>query len=267
MISLLPVWKKGDIKEYTIEYSTNVYSSNKNLESSKTTKSITIEVSKISNNFIALIWRYNDVKYSDSIDQENPFKNLVNTIAKGLIVKYTISKNGSIKSISNYSEISERINAKVDSILEIVRNNENTDKSKFEMLKFQLFMMFSTKKQIDIIVLSDIFKFHQLYGSSYTLNKTTSIVDMFSDPTFEKPSDSLKVKLNSIDTLNKLYRLEGELISLYQEQQNGKLVIGRKSNIYYEFKYPENWILQSEITTNSPGSLRMNEFYKIKIKE
>jgi len=266
-INLSANWRKGDTKKYEINQFSTILADGKLQTSSKTTKEVTISVVNENDSLFEIVWKYDEIRFSDSVSLDNPFSDLMNNLNRGLVVRYKINKQGSIKSISNYNEISARISSMVDSTLELISKNKKFDKSDSEMLKFQFSMMFSTDQQIDLIVLSDVFKFHQLYGKSYTLNKITSIEDKIFAPSPGGPADSLLIKLISIDKSNSIYHLQGEFYNAFFEQMKNKMPVDQRIKHLYQFRYPGNWVFEFNSATTSSGFASINESYQIKIKE
>lgn len=135
-----------------------------------------------------------------------------------------------------------------------------------ELIKFQLSMMFSSNQQIDKIALSDIFKFHQLYGYSFTIHKLTSIEDKIFAPKTSGLSDRLEIELDSIDSNKQLYYLKGELRSPFLEKYMKEDIKNRSIKRVYVFKYPENWLVEhSDILTTGGGesSVKFDNDFKI----
>ena len=267
-IKLIPNWTKGDIKRFEITNSTNVVSDEITQTKSLTTKTVTLQVVNVRNKTSEIEWKYENLTFSDTISNKNPLSVLMNELDKGLTVKYTINSNGTIKSINNYDEISAKIKSKVDSALQLLSKNEKIDSSRMKMIKFQYSMMFSSTQQIDLIVLNDIFKFHQLYGYSYRSDKITSIEDKMFAPQMSGPSDRLEMKLDSIDTDKQLYYLKGELRSPFLEKYMKEDIKDRSIKRVYVFKYPENWLVEYDDILTTGGSetpIKFDSNFKIRM--
>jgi len=243
-IKLIPSWTKGDTKRFEITNSTNVVSNGIVQIKSLTTKTVALQVINVRSNTTDIEWKYENITFTDTISNKNPFSLLMNELNKGMTVKYSINGKGAIKSVTNYDEIYAKIKLKVDSALQVLSKNEKIDSSKMELIKFQYSMMFSSTEQIDKIALSDIFRFHQLYGYTFKTHQLTSIEDKIFAPKMSGPSDRSEIKLDSIDTIKQLYYLKGESRSPFLEKYMTKVTKNRSIKLLYIFKYPENWLVE-----------------------
>jgi hypothetical protein len=213
-IKLIPNWKKGEIKKYEIKNYSTIDTEGERKINGLTTKAISIEIVNVNDKLLELAWKVDQLIFSDTIKSDDPFSGLMNTLDKDHSVRYTINRNGNFIRILNLDEISKTIKSRIDTVLKDFIKKNDIEKSKAEMLNFQFSMMFSTDEQIKTIVLSDILKFHQIYGYSFMTNRTTVIPDnIFAPNENGRPSNSLELKCSNVDKQNQIYSIEGELKS------------------------------------------------------
>lgn len=108
-IRLIPNWTKGDIKRFEITNSTNVVSNGIAQIKSSTTKTVALQVVNVRSNTTDIEWKYENLTFADTIKDKNPLSVFMNELNKEMTVKYTINGKGTIKSITNYDEISAKI--------------------------------------------------------------------------------------------------------------------------------------------------------------
>lgn len=269
-IKLIPNWKKGEIKNYEIKNYSTIDAEGERKINGLITKTIRIEIASVNDKLLELAWTVDQLIFSDTIKSDDPFSGLMNTLDKGLSVRYTINRNGNVIRILNLDEISKTIKSRIDTVLKDFIKKNDIEKSKAEMLNFQFSMMFSTDEQIKTIVLSDILKFHQIYGYSFMTNGTTIIPDnIFAPNENGRSSNSLKLKCSNIDKQNQIYSIEGELKSAetnkkMQEFIDKDRVIKNK----YEFKFPDNWLRSHKSIMNvDSGGVKVNTTYEINLIE
>jgi len=147
------------------------------------------------------------------------------------------------------------IKSKVDKALKEFIDKNSIERSKADMLSFQLSMMYSTQEQIKSIVLSDIYNFHQIFGFSYTVNKVTIVPDnIFAPNTNGQPSNNLELKVSNFDRVSKIINLEGELRCVESNQKLKEFIEkGRTVKYCYKFEYPKNWLISYKETLKSSG--------------
>jgi hypothetical protein len=269
-IKLVPKWKKGEIKKYEIKNYSIIDAEGERKINGLTTKTISIEIVDVNDKILELAWKVDQLIFSDTTKSDDPFSGLMNTLDKDLSVRYTINRNGNVIRILNLDEISKTIKSRIDTVLKDFIKKNDIEKSKAEMLNFQFSMMFSTDEQIKTIVLSDILKFHQIYGYSFMTNRTTVIPDnIFAPNENDRPSNSLELKCSNVDKLNQIYSIEGELKSSetnkkMQEFIDKDRIIKNK----YEFKFPENWLKSHKSIMNvDAGGVKANTTYDINLVE
>lgn len=269
-IKLIPNWKKGEIQKYEIKSYSTVDAKGERKINGLTTKTIIIQIVDVNEKLFELNWKVDQLIFSDTINSDNPFSGLTNTLDKDVFVKYTINKNGNIIRILNLDEISKTVKSRIDTILKDFINKNDIEKSKAEMLNFQLSMMFSADEQIKSIVLSDILRFHQIYGYLFLTNRTTIIPDnIFAPNENDRPSNILELKCSNFDKKNQIYFIEGELKS---DETNKKMqeFIGKDRIIKntYEFKSPANWLISHKSIMNvGGGDVKVNTTYEINLIE
>ncbi len=269
-IKLIPNWKKGEIKKYEIKDYSTVDAESERKVNGLTTKTISIEIVDVNDKLFGLTWKVDQVIFSDTINLDNPLSGLMNTLDDGLSVRYTLSKSGNIIHILNLDEIKKTIKSRIDTSLEDFIKKNNIEKSEAEMLNFQFSMMFSTDQQIKTIVLSDILRFHQIYGYSFMTNKTTIIPDdIFALNENGRPSNSLELKVSNFDKKNQIYFIEGELKSTETNKKMQEFI--NKDRIIkntYEFKYPDNWLTSHKsIMSSDAGGVKVNTIHEINLIE
>ncbi len=269
-INLIPNWKKGEIRKYEIRNYSTIDAEGERKINGLTTKIVSIDIINVNDKQLELAWKVNQLIFSDSTKSDDPFSGLMNTLIKDISVRYTINRNGNVIRILNLDEINKTIKSRIDTVLKDFIKKSDIEKSKAEMLNFQFSMMFSTDEQIKTIVLSDILKFHQLYGYSFMTSRTTVIPDnIFAPNENGRPSNSLELKCSDVDKQTQIYSIEGELKSAetnkkMQEFIDRDRVIKNK----YEFKLPDNWLMshQSIMNVNS-GGVKVNTTYEINLIE
>ena len=254
-IKLIPHWGKGETIRYEIKRYSSVDAENDRKVNDLTTKVIVIQVTDVKDNEQVINWRVEKLTFSDTINTDNPFSGLVNSLDKDITVKYIINKNGNIISILNLDEITKTIKSRIDNALKDFIDKNKIEKSKADMLSFQFSMMYSTPEQIKSIVLSDIYKFHQILGFSYTVNKVTIVPDnTFAPNANGQPSNNLELKLSNFDRDSKIINLEGELRCVESNQRLREFIEkGRTVKYRYKFKYPQNWLISYKETLKSSG--------------
>ena len=269
-IKLIPNWRKGEIKKYEIKNYSTIDAESERKINGFTTKTISIEIINVNDKLLELTWKVDQLIFSDTINSDNPFSGLMSTLDKDLSVRYTIDRKGNIIRILNLDEISKTVKSRVDAILKDFIKKNDIEKSKVEMLNFQFSMMFSTDEQIKNIVLSDISKFHQIYGYIFATNSTTIIPDnIFAPNENGRPSNSLELKCSNFDKQNQIYSIEGELKSAdtnkkMQEFIDKDRIIKNK----YEFKSPGNWLNSHKSIMNvDGGGVKVNTTYEINLIE
>ena len=250
-MTIIPKWSKGDVKRYQINHSSEAFS-DKPEESSRETQQTSITVIAVKESGLDIVWKYEKANFIDSIPLDNPFKILMNTLSDNLIVKYTIKKNGTIKSINNYDEISKVIRTRVDSVIDKISKDPTSDQSKIPTIKFYFQMMFSTNSQIDEIVLNDIYKYHQLYGSTYFLNKPVS---MDEQPITSTSSRKVNVVLKTVDQHTKTYRFNGEILIPGMEEMKSILT----------YQYSNGWLQEYTYSLEDNMRVRIKDKYSIKL--
>lgn len=269
-IKLIPNWKKGEIKKYEIKNYSTIDAEGERKINGLTTKTISIEIVDVNDKLLELAWKVDQLIFSDTTKSDDPFSGLMNTLDKDLSVRYTINRNGNVIRILNLDEISKTIKSRIDTVLKDFIKKNDIEKSKAEMLNFQFSMMFSNDEQIKTIVLSDILKFHQIYGYSFMTNKTTVIPDNIFAPNINgRPSNSLELKCSNVDKQNQICSIEGELKS---SETNKKMqdfidkdrIIKNK----YEFKFPDSWLKSHKSIMNvDSGGVKVNTTYEINLIE
>lgn len=268
-IKLIPNWIKGEIKKYEIKDYSTVDAESERKINGLTTKTISIEIVDVNEKLLKLNWKVDQVIFSDTINSDDPFSGLMNTLDEDISVIYTLSKSGNIIHIQNLDEINKTIKSRIDTSLKDFIKKNNIEKSKAEMLNFQFSMMFSTD-QLKTIVLSDILRFHQIYGYSFMTNKTTIIPDDIFAPNEDgRPSNSLELKVSNFDKKNQIYFIEGELKSTETNKRMQEFI--NKDRIIkntYEFKYPDNWLTSHKsIMSSDGGGVKVNTTYEINLIE
>ncbi|MFM7858439.1 MAG: hypothetical protein ACKO96_42595 [Flammeovirgaceae bacterium] len=245
-IDLTPSFKKGEEKKYSVRYTTKSPAQAPYQIFSSTKKDIIIKVVDVRNGgTMDLEWVYANVIFTDSIPQFNPIMDLINTLSKGLTVKYTTDGSGRIKSVTNYKEITTVLNHRIDSLISLMSRDKSIASSLVESTKFQLQMMLSTEQQIDQIVIGDVFKFHEPYGNSFSTNANT-LIDA-SDPATDKYETRLvSVKSNSC-------QLDGVLIDSKRK--------GHKS---YDFQVPSYWLIRHSYRLDTKAPMSVHQSYEIK---
>ena len=268
-LKLIPNWKKGEIKKYEIKKYISVDAENERKANDLTTKVIVLQVTDVKDNELAMNWRVEELCFSDTINQDNPFSGLVNSLDKDISVEYIIDKNGNVIDISNLDEITKTIKTKVDNALKKFIDKNKIEKSKADMLSFQFTMMYSTPEQIKAFVLNDISRFHQIYGFLYTFNKITIIPDnVFAPNAGGQPSNNLLLKLTrSIDS--QIISLTGKLECAESNEKLREFVEKDRSVIYeYKIQLPEYWLISNKSTLNSnSGYVNVNITYEINMIE
>lgn len=269
-INLIPDWKKGEIRKYEIKISSSADAENERKVSGLTTKTIVIQVIDVNDKLLELNWKVDQLIFSDSVKSDNPFSGLMSTLDKDISVKYALNKNGNIIDVLNLDEISKTIKSRVDTNLKDFIKNNNIEESKAEMLNFQFSMMFSTDEQIKTIVLSDILKFHQIYGYLFTTNTTTIIPDnIFAPKGNGEPSNNLELKCSDFDSTGKTYLIEGELKCAETNTRLREFI--EKDRIIkntYKFQSPGNWLISHKsIMSSGGGYANVNTKYEINLVE
>jgi hypothetical protein len=269
-IKLIPNWKKGEIKKYEIENYSSADAESERKVNGLTTKTVIIQIVDVNDKFLELNWKIEHLNFLDTINLDNPFSVLMNTLDKDISVKYTINKNGNIISFLNLDEITKTIKSRVDSVLKDFIKKNNIEKSKADMLNFQFSMMFSTDEQIKTIVLSDLLKFHQIYGCVFTTDKTTIVPDnIFAPNANGQPSNNLELKCSNFDIKNQIYFIEGDLKCAETNKRLREFI--EKDRIIkntYQFKYPENWLVSHKsIMKAGGGNVNVNTTYEINLIE
>ncbi|MGE5424584.1 MAG: hypothetical protein ACM3N9_04425, partial [Syntrophothermus sp.] len=157
--------------------------------------------------------------------------------------------------IINLEEVTAIIKAKIDTALEEFFRKNKTGKSEADMLRFQFYMMYCTQEQVKDIVLNDIYRFHQIYGYSFTNKKITIIPDEIFAPNPDgKPSNNLEIKLDNFDPNSKIISLTGELHSTETDQKLKEMLENNRDIRYaHTFSGPENWLISYKETFNSDG--------------
>ena len=269
-IKLVPNWEKGEIKRYEIKRYSSVNAENERKVNDLTTKEIVIQVINVKANALEINWRVEKLRFSDTINTDNPFTGLVNSLDKDLSVKYTINKKGNIINILNLDEITMIIKSRIDSTLNEFINKNNIEKSKADMLNLQMSMMYATPEQIKSIVLNDIYMFHQIYGYSYTRNKVTIVPDnIFAPNANGQPSNNLELKFGSFDKDSNMINLEGELRCAESNQKLREFIEkGRSIKYIIKLNYPKNWLISyKEIFKSSSGYVEINNISEINLIE
>jgi len=263
---LIPNWEKGEMRKYEIKNYSVVDAEGERKVNGVTTKTIIVQVVDVNDKFFEINWKTEQLIFSDTINIDNPLSGLMNTLDKDISVRYTLNKNGEIVSFLNIEEISQTIKSKVDSVLKAFIENNNIEKSKAEMLNFQFSMMFSSDEQIKTIVLSDILKFHQLYGYSFTTNQATTIPDnIFAPNPNGKPSNNLELECTKIDK-KKICYIAGALKCAETDTRLREFI--EKDRIIkntYEFQLPENWLISHKSIVNVGGYASFNNTYEINL--
>lgn len=195
----------------------------------------------------------------------------------GDIKKYQIiySANASGKAVeSNYNSkknVTIEIVGIRDTLIDIIwksYESKNTDKKTGS--KKEIVIEYTINKQGVIKSMSkynnDIYKFHQVYGYSYSINSKTSFEDkLFSFP-LKNQKNILKLQLSSIDEAKSEYILEGEMITVDFAQNEKEIYKERKIKKTYKYKYPENWLIEYKSTMGSDEELfTVSELYVIRM--
>jgi hypothetical protein len=173
-VDLIPRFKKGEAKKYWIRYTTKSPVQRPYEIFNSTKKEVAIKVVAVRNASIDFEWTYLNVIFTDSIPQFNPIMDLMNSLSQNLTIKYTTDGRGKIKSVTNYKEIEAVLDRRVDSLTSLMSKDKSIAPSLIERTKFQFQMILSTEQLINQIVISDVFKFHELYGHTFlsTVNNT-----------------------------------------------------------------------------------------------
>lgn len=244
-IDLIPSFKKGEEKKYSVRYTTKSPAQAPYQIFSSTKKDIIIKVVDVRDGTMDLEWTYTNVIFTDSIPQFNPIMDLINTLPKGLTVKYTTDRSGRIKSVTNYKEIITALNHRTDSLISLMSRDKSIASSLVESTKFQLQMMLSTEQQIDQIVIGDVFKFHEPYGNSFSTSANTLI--NASDPA----TDKYETRLVSVKSAS--CQLDGVLADSKRK--------GHKS---YEFQAPSYWLVKHIYRLDTKDPMSVHQSYEIK---
>ncbi len=268
-IKLIPNWEKGEIRKYEIKNYTTI----KNAEGdtkikSLTTKKIIVQILDVNENFFDINWITEQLIFSDPINFDIPFIGLLYTLDKGISVRYTINKGGEITSVANIEEIRKTINSRVDSVLKAFIENNAIDKPKAEMLYLQYSMVSSSDELLKTIVLTDVLKFHQLYGYSFTANQTTIIPDNIYAPNANgQPSNNLVLIFNNFDK-KKICSIKGELKCAETDDKLRKFIDkDRIIKSIYEFQSPGNWLISHKSTTKVGGYGKYKNTYELNLIE
>lgn len=269
-IKLIPNWKKDEIKRYEIKKYSSVDAENERKVNGLTTKTVVIQVVDIKDTVFEMNWKVEKLSFSDTINTDNPFSGLVHSLDKDISVKYIINKKGNIISILNLDEITVTVKSKVDNALNEFIKKNNIEKSKADILSFQFSMMYSTKERVEATVLSDIHKFHQIFGFSYMSDKLTIIPDnIFAPNANGQPSNNLELKFSNFDRDSKIINFEGELRCAESSQKLREFIDKSRTVKYiYKFQYPENWLISNKETLKSSGgNVNVNSTYEINLIE
>lgn len=242
---LNPRFKNGEIRKYHIRSSTKSPAQEPYEIFNTTKQDITIKVTGSQSNSIAFEWTYLTVIFIDSIPQNNPVMDLMNTLAQGLTVKYTTDTKGVIQSVTNYKEISTKIEQRTEALIENMSKDKSISSALIESTKFQFQMMFSTEQQINNIVISDIFKFHELYGHALSPKSAIQITD--------PPSDKFEMCL--VSNKNDIQHFEGTLVGY----PNGK----RKGYRVYQFDTSSSWPAKFTFKSDINNPMSVSQFYEI----
>jgi hypothetical protein len=248
---LIPHFKKDEIRRYQIKYTVKYPAQGHDQIFNSTTEEVVIKVVNIQNNLIDFEWTYLKATFIDSVPQYNPIMDLMNTLTRGLTVKYTTDSRGVIKSVTNYEEISSKIKQRVTDVIENMSKDKSIAQSLIESTKFQFEMMFSTTQQIDEIVISDIFKFHELYGKTST-SKSKLLIQAT-----DSPSDKYEIQLASFK--DNVYRFNGTLTGHPDNE--------RKGHKAYEFEAPSYWLIRHVSKTEAHMPMPVSQFYEIELTD
>jgi hypothetical protein len=259
-IILVSNWKKGDIKNYEIKSYFKLDAENEAKVNNRELKHITIEVLEVDSELVKIKWNSykSEIKDSSSknqtlskfeksldsvstmINQDNPFSSFVKNMDSTLTIYYTVGKSSAKIRVTNIDEIVDKISSKGQLFLSNFIKTNNLDKDKAEMITFQFGMMFLRKESIETLVLDDIKKFHQIYGYEFLTTETTTIPDdIFAPNDNGIPSNSLDLKLSSVDLTNMTIKIEGTLrCTEKNERLRNFLQNMRDMNYTYIFKSP-----------------------------
>lgn len=274
-IKLVNNWQKGEVKKYEIKSYFKLDAENQTKVNSKESKYVTIEVLEVESKEIKIKWSSQKSKLKDStantsfanidknldsvmamINQDNPFSDFVKNMDSALTIYYTVHKNKSKIKVSNIDEIVNNITQKGNVFLKGFIEKNNIDKNKTDMLFFQFSMMFLRKESIEMMILEDIKKFHQIYNNEFSTNETTTIPDdIFAANENDKLSNSLDLKLTSIDKANNTFQIVGKLrCTEGNERLRNFLQNMRDINYTYIFKSPQNWPIKFKTEQKSNDS-------------
>jgi hypothetical protein len=245
-IDLIPSFKKGEEKKYSVRYTTKSPAQAPYQIFNSIKKDVIVKVTDARNDSIYFEWTYVNVIFTDSVPQFNPIMNLMNTLAQNLTVAYTTDNRGVIKSVTNHKEIAATVKQRIDATIETMSKDKGISSSLIENTRFQFQMMLSTKQQINEMVINDIFKFHELYGN--TLSTQSKMLISATDPT----TDKYETQLTS--TKNSICQFEG-------------LLTGdkRKGSKVYEFQTPSHWLKKYIYKLDSRDGMPVYQYYEIKL--
>lgn len=170
---------------------------------------------------------------------------LMNTLTKDLTIKYTTDSRGVIKSVTNYNEISSTIKGRVDALIENMVKDKSIDPSLIETTKFQLEMILSTEQQINKIVISDLFKFHELYGRTLRTGSPIQTID--------STLENYTIKLLSFN--NNVCRVDGALTGYSSDQKKGYKT--------YQFQVPALWLTKYTFKMEAYNPILVSQLYEI----
>jgi hypothetical protein len=250
-IILIPSFKSNQVKNYNIEYTVKTVSEGLEQIINTTKKQVALKVIDINDGNITMEWRYGKIEFVEAIPQNNPFDILMITLNAGLVIKYSINKKGIITSILNREEITTLINSNIEEKLNLLVEEKIIDPSMITTTKFQFQMMFSTPEQIDKIILSDLFKFHKMYGKTYS--SSASEVKEEEDLMTRK----YRVQLISVDNNNHTFNLSSKLIG----EPNNEI------NQSFQFDLDDHWLIKYSSKRVSSDPLDVIQFYQIQLSK
>lgn len=254
-IELYPNWNVGESNSYLIAESLKLSAMGESRVQSHCTKDITVTVTEKSVKQVKLEWTLKKVQHADSIKSELPDVG-INTIAEGLVVKYTVGIRTNYFQLLNFEELKDSIANRLNRNISNLASTLNVGDDKLSMMRAQFLMMYSTRPAIDAIILSDIYKFHQLYGRVYKINSSQTFDQKPVDKSMESP-DKVEAILESINDATSSFKVK--VVSPFAEKMGWS-----KSNLSsYLFSIDNNWLVNHKSLSTVEGESSMTNVYEI----
>jgi hypothetical protein len=242
-------WQKGDVANFTLTQSKEQFDNKQLLIRGSSVSQIEIKVLFANTNSYILNWKYRDIKVNGNESQDEEEKEFA-TLIKGINFIYKVSHYGEFQELVNWAEVQAAVIKIIDRLIAKAKNPN------LQPALDQARTVFSTRENIERLIMKDIQLYHSIYGGEYPLNQKmaaeTSLPNISGGNPFpatvelelyELDRKTNICKIRVVQTIDKK-KAAGEIDAVLKKngQLKGKNSINITDEIKYEVELARGWV-------------------------